>query len=511
MHHPLLTRSSQFLITLAALVAILLFGGSMYAGWRLAHPLDGPRLINMQAARSALADVETAAGFSGFLGSLTRFTLSQDSAAVKQLRSDYENLAQSFTILRGTAPATEPIQELETLFDNYRTTLDTAESVLREQQPPQTLQPALQNLTALQALVRSNIQRVEYALDKTEISAWQKMLFWLALAGATLSVLLVTTLQRATREQVLEPLQQLQRSLNYISQSDSKAPLWGTERADMIGDLARSIDLARYRFTEVPDITLVSDQGPVRMKFEGRTSSLFEAVMQSLRDGARQLHTQSAEFNETIKSTHTTYSKLTQINLTQQQVLTYLTTTLPKFDAALNAMQASPQALEQHLKIGEVLVAAANESKRTTTLLGHEAQTAADRLQAATELLSSSGEVLAEHSEATRGQLEKSIAAVQTAEQTIQRFMEHLANRFGYALDQMETLTNSTSPLNADTKQQFSAIMSILMDIAEQMRSLNKHQQQLQLHAGAAGQQQVQRALLGMGDIYTDLKETKSG
>src|SRR5262249_52809682 len=76
--------------------------------------------------------------------------------------------------------------------------------------------------------------------------------------------------------------------------------IWGMERQDIVGDLSRSVDLARYHFSQLPDMSLIGEQGPMRVRFEGKARSLFEAMMQNITRDSEGVRTQASSLAEAI-------------------------------------------------------------------------------------------------------------------------------------------------------------------------------------------------------------------
>ncbi len=96
-----------------------------------------------------------------------------------------------------------------------------------------------------------------------------------------------------------------------MARGDMRTPIWGMERQDMVGDLARAIDMARFQFSQLPDLALLSDQGPVRIRFEGNTRSLFEAMMRVISRDSEKVHEQAAALTDAINKQQQAMTSLT--------------------------------------------------------------------------------------------------------------------------------------------------------------------------------------------------------
>ena len=48
-----------------------------------------------------------------------------------------------------------------------------------------------------------------------------------------------------------------------MAHGDMRTSIWGMERSDMVGELARAVDLSRYHFSQLPDIAVTAQRpGP---------------------------------------------------------------------------------------------------------------------------------------------------------------------------------------------------------------------------------------------------------
>ena len=139
---------------------------------------------------------------------------------------------------------------------------------------------------------------------------WSMILTLMCWCSLVITAGLVVGIYLVLRDRNSAPLRALTQSVKNMARGDMRNSIWGMERRDSIGELARAVDLARYQFSQMPDMTVLSDQGPVRLRFEGNTRSLFEAMIRVISRDSEQVHQQTAGLNAEIAKQQDTLALL---------------------------------------------------------------------------------------------------------------------------------------------------------------------------------------------------------
>jgi len=132
----------------------------------------------------------------------------------------------------------------------------------------------MENLILITSLSRLSIAGVQLELSR---SAGQVIFCFSQSIGNTLWLIapmiiasaLAAGIYLTLRDRNSAPLRALSQSVKNMARGDMRTPIWGMERQDTLGELARAVDMARFQFSQLPDMAVMSDQGPVRLRFEG--------------------------------------------------------------------------------------------------------------------------------------------------------------------------------------------------------------------------------------------------
>lgn len=152
----------------------------------------------------------------------------------------------------------------------------------------------------------------------------------------------------------------------------------------MVGELARTIDMARHQFSQLPDMTLVSDQGPIRLRFEGGTKSLFEAMMKVISRDSEQVHDKTQELTAAITQQREELSLvITRVEAVLQNVEKRATSGDQQVRQALQGLVGSAASLK-------------NAQEHTTDQLGRLVGFLQDRAQNLSDATSIAGKQLAQ-------------------------------------------------------------------------------------------------------------------
>ncbi|MCL2473345.1 MAG: methyl-accepting chemotaxis protein [Alphaproteobacteria bacterium] len=253
-------------------------------------------------SESAVSAVFSHLGYSGFLGAAQDYYMNPNFVLIGKMQDSLKAADKAIASLSGTQDLRkkEDLQAIYSMFFNVlgKIELPFAEepeedssdldikitaSASEEQfikLTPYDLLPLSSALLVVEKY-RADYNKASMLTHQREINFWSGVITIFsifALLSMIGCIFWVNKVVRLTKS----PLTSLTQSIQNMSHGDMRTAIWGIERQDLIGELARSIDMARYHFSHMPDISVMSDQGPVRLRFEGGSRSLFEAMMKSL-------------------------------------------------------------------------------------------------------------------------------------------------------------------------------------------------------------------------------------
>jgi hypothetical protein len=165
----------------------------------------------------------------------------------------------------------------------------TSPNVAEPYPPPPDFDPAKIKANA-DARTKATMQMRYWAMLLT-LATWFSLIVAAACAAGIYLVL---------KDRRSAPMRALAQSIQNMARGDMRTAIWGIERQDAVGELARAVDMARYHFSQMPDVSLMSEQGPVRLRFEGGARSLFEAMMRAFSTDAEKIREQSSSLAASV-------------------------------------------------------------------------------------------------------------------------------------------------------------------------------------------------------------------
>ncbi|WP_114393655.1 HAMP domain-containing protein [Oleisolibacter albus] len=259
-----------------------------------------------EAKNRLLDEVQTALGHSGFLQNLALQAETGSADARRDMQTNLETADKALRALeakRLTPAESQLAGEIKRLLDGYRKALAAAGD------RPQPLDGASGfALLAGHAALADRIAAFHLGQSQMDVGRFEQLAlrgFWLGLGavGALVALLAAVLLLIGTR--VLRPLHELTASTAGLAKGDWRAPVWGIGRADEFGTLARAVDGFRKVASEVPDISVMTDDGRMRLKFEGDYADLFEALTARLRGAGGTLSVLGADVGRMVSDTKT--------------------------------------------------------------------------------------------------------------------------------------------------------------------------------------------------------------
>ncbi len=308
-----LATTSRALAAGAALVAALLvLGGAYFVGYvsELQRSLSDPKSQG-QIAASQIGSIERALGYAGFLRTYRNYRLTGD-ASNKPLLNRQAALAsgaiKGLKELYVASPAAlDAIAEASTIVDTFAHVAQTAPETgagLRGSASmdalntlPQStqLETAYLSLTAALSRLQSadmnhQMGGVAYALS------WSQTLIVAAVAALIIGLITVAALLQLG---IIQPLKSLERSLTSVGDGAVSHAVWGMDRKDEIGALARAGEKLRRTLTETTALRTLADKGQLHVTFEGQSSVLFDKLASGVTTAADALKAATADLAKT--------------------------------------------------------------------------------------------------------------------------------------------------------------------------------------------------------------------
>ncbi len=300
---PSVGRFTALVLGLVVFTCVVMIGGTGYLKYQLDRSTS--TLAAPDNALGSDQDVFTRLrrdlGYGGFLGHAQAYALTHDASGFGEMKAEIKSADEIAAHMPDKTPA-EMRHEVTAIV----ATFDSAMQKITAPSGEMTGEFSAENLSALYAALPILDARVASTNAETRFAAQSKMQFWammltlvswcsLIIASACAAGIYLTL-----RDKHSAPMRALAQSIQNMARGDMRTAIWGTERQDMIGELARAVDIARYHFSHLPDLSLLSEQGPVRMRFEGGSRSLFEAMMQAISRDSENIHTLSSNLTSIV-------------------------------------------------------------------------------------------------------------------------------------------------------------------------------------------------------------------
>jgi methyl-accepting chemotaxis protein len=281
--------SRLFLLAAIAVAALLVLGGAYFIGYvgQLQRELSGPQGLPERSA-TQIAIVERALGHAGFLRSYRDYWLGDAQAKPELIKRADEATRATKELVRLDAGRAEASAagEIAAVVSAFAQTAAIAPAT-----PPSGLRgvpddglkalpsPAQLETTYLSLAVSierlrdveraSSLQAVGVMLDRSQV------IVGIALAALICGLALVAWLMRS---RVIHPLNILERSLSAAAEGSLGPRIWGTDRSDEIGELARAGEALRRGLAELPALKSLAEKGQVHVTLEGPGAILFDKV-----------------------------------------------------------------------------------------------------------------------------------------------------------------------------------------------------------------------------------------
>lgn len=303
-----LSAKSRVLFAAAAVfAAVLILGGAYFVGYvgEIQRDLSDPSSARARAAQS-IATVERSLGYAGFLKAYRNYRLTGDADARLELAKAVNAAGRALDTLRavyaGDPIAGDALREAGAVLETYTHIARTAPNTgaaLRGTAAMDTLAtlPQPPQLEAAYVSLRSALDRLGQADLAHQLGGaalalnWTQMLVIGAIVAVVLCLIAVAALLQMG---IIQPLKSLEHSLTAVGDGAVSHAVWGTERPDEIGALARASDKVRRGLAETTALKMLADKGALHVTIEGQASVLFEKLAADVASATEALKEASA-------------------------------------------------------------------------------------------------------------------------------------------------------------------------------------------------------------------------
>lgn len=459
-------RGTAFVLGLIVFACVTLIGASGYLKYRLDKAeavITAPEATQAASEKDATDKLRRLLGYSGFIGSAQSFLSTRSHEAVAEMKADAKQADEMIARLPEKTPpeVRHDLQSIQQVF--------AAAALKAEAAPdangftPTDMAPLYGALPVLDARVAAAASAGQLAAQN-EYSFWATALTLVAWASLIIAAALAAGIYLSLRSRNAAPLRALAQSVQNMGRGDMRTPIWGMERSDMVGEVARAVDLARYHFSQLPDVALMSDQGPVRLRFEGNARSLFEAMMQNITKESEQIRAQvqglagaierkneaialtaanvesalsailrnrqagEEQIEQLLKSVSGSAGKLNSAQEIASSRLNGLVTYLQERAKSMGDLTqiAGKQMAQSLLSLGHTeknLRESADQSRETVQKLAAAAEEIGERLFGAVTLLRAGGKALTEATESTQSRLNEAINLLSQSEGSLRQML----------------------------------------------------------------------------------------
>ncbi|HBM90277.1 MAG TPA: hypothetical protein DD400_00115 [Rhodospirillaceae bacterium] len=392
-------------------------------------------------------------GYGGFLGAAQTYMSKMDRTALGQMRQFYETANEA--ALAASKNATVPIRrDIKAVMDIYRKIVVLAETggdALSSGITQSDLMMASGAMATLNARLQT-LQARDRVTAQSAFKKWSSALMLVAWAAILLATGLSLWTFSAQEKQLKGPIKSLVQSIANMTKGDLNKSIWGLERSDEIGDLARAMNIARLYFLEIPDISIVESNGTTRLKFDGESRSMFQNMMNDIK----------GHFEGIAKKTNSYSDEVTLHQETLAEMNRHIKEMLEEFKQQDDLRETIVKSLSCTLEDAATSLASSQEK-------------GVQNLCASTETL------LATQEKGAQKLHEVSQSLTETQEKGIKQ-IKHI-------LPAMENRLHSMEDISQQASTQISHSLSSLLKTEKTLRNTsNQGQQSIKQLAGATGQ-----------------------
>lgn len=506
--------ASGLILALIVFLCVLMIGATGY----MKHQLNRSEGLLANPERLFGADetvydrLLTNLGYGGFLSAARKFTETREKSHLIAMKDNLDTARESFDNSAEQLPPGRR-RDVQAILDNYSDFAARAAASLNDpatQFGAEQLLPLVMSLSTLDSRLQNALagQRLE---AQSATGAWSlglMLVAWISLVLAAATAV-VAYLIIHNRQSV--PLRALAQCVENMAKGDLQTPIWGTERKDTIGELARHLNLARLHFGKLPDITVMADQGPLQIKFDGETKSLFDAMMRNMADDYERARREISELSQTTGKQHaiieglysqleTALAQIKEHGLRSDQALQSVTRSISDSAANLISTQEKtaiqinrmvPYMQDRAQKLVDVTAYAGTQvattlqsllqssldlkqsvshSQQNVQQLATDTGSIAERIFAALNLLQASSKLLGETTDSTQSRLNEALDSLGKGSTGLHQLIERSESRMlatARAEEVMAGLVESTT----GSAQQLEQVVKAIMEREASLRS----------------------------------------
>lgn len=417
-----------------------------------------PKPLSLNAA----SQLEAALGYEGFLGTLAQFTIQPSIQQLATLKNQLEQAEKALLTMAASAPLKADIRmgALQAAVQIYRQELGRAEQLLTSGQPIaqgtfRNLDDVYANIVAVSAKLERQLQAQNQLLLQEEYTSLQN----LAALLIFVTFLLVLGAWLIGRIAYADPLAKLLAELEDGKVMNPAIKLWGTERNDAIGQLARTLESLRQKLLNAPDI-VVQVGGPngnqaQPLRFAGTSGAVFQALVSELASAVRQVRDANMpatlgaieDLSKALASTAAiSYEDLRDSTTAIRNVAHTLAEREMQISGAAALLENSTKSVTEISRLTGMqvqtslrdLVGAQNQIRNTAAAgdavvkgFATKADDLAEKLVAATNLMRAGGKVLQETVDGLRGRVLDATAALTQSDAKISQWLVQSDERIG--------------------------------------------------------------------------------
>lgn len=527
-------------LSLVVFLCLILIGSSGYMKYQLDRSeavLAAPESA-LPSDQDATVKLRRALGYSGFVGAAQNFLSTRDHGAVNDMKVSLKAAQDTLNQLPEKAPP-EARRDLQSILDIFAAAAAKAEQSTNDA----SVGFSSTDLAPLYAALPILDQRSEAAMAtgrfaaQSNVKLWATLLTLVAWISLIMAAACASGIYLSLRGRHAAPLRALAQSVQNMARGDMRTPIWGMERQDIVGDLARSVDLARYHFSQLPDMSLISEQGPMRIRFEGKARSLFEAMMQNITRDSEGIRSQASSLADAVnhqKETATqvsaylgsVISTMNQERQNRDQQAQQLLTSVVGSAQSLHGAQQAAEVQLNHLiayleerarGLAEVtqitgrqvaqtlqslsltehnLRSSAEQNQETVRRLASSTNDLGEQLFGAVSLLRAGGKVLTETAENTQSRLNEAISLLSQSEGSLRAMLVQGFEPVGHLLA-------NTSDKIAAREEETKRMQAIISGFEAAQHKLEEYFAQQTQVAGA----QTENLTVTLDDIGSRLEQ----
>ena len=286
----------------------MIIGGSYFVGFvsEVQRGLNDPESASRQAVEK-IASIEQILGYQGYLKAYRSFRLTGDITAREQMSQRAMDASRGLDALRKlyaeTPAANRTLQDLAGVIEEFARVARSAPDLgpaLRGSASMDALEtlPQVPQLEATYLTLRTALERLRSQTQSHQMGSiawaltWSQMLIICAFAAVICGLMAAAGLLQLG---ITQPLKSLAGSLDAVGDGHVNRPVWGTDRTDEIGTMARAGEKLRKSLTETETLKTLAEKGEVHLRLEGDASILLGKVVSGVESAAEALKNAAAE------------------------------------------------------------------------------------------------------------------------------------------------------------------------------------------------------------------------